>query len=63
MNRLKHPRQDHNRGEAEDQLEAVGIIQLPLLLLQIIPAQVSSPPGVNPATFYSLIFLGWGLYV
>ena len=62
MSRLKHPRQDHNRWEEEeDQLEAVGIIQLPLLLLQIIPAQVSSPPGVNPAKFYSLVFLGWGL--
>ena len=60
MNRLKHPQRDHNRWEEEeeDQQEAVGIIQLPLLLLQIIPAQVSSPPGVNPATFYSLVLLG-----
>ena len=64
MNRHKHPRRDHNRGEAEALLEAaVGIIQPRLLLLQIIPAQVSSQPGVNPATLYSLAFLGLGLHI
>ena len=65
MNRHKHPRPDHNRGEAEEALleAAVGITQPRLLLLQIIPAQVSSQPGVNPATFYSLVFLCWGLRI